>query len=62
MMITMNKTSIENQCIFLATRGDKGVGVRILNLLEIIGRSLTGIPFEQLVVDMSYFNYLDHSK
>ncbi len=48
----MNKTSIENQRIFLATRKDLGVGgwglentygVRILNPLEIIGRSLTAL-------------------
>ncbi len=50
MIITMNETSIENQRIFVASRKDLGVGgwglensygVRILNLLEIIGRSLT---------------------
>ena len=46
MMNTMNKTSIKNQHIFLATRKNKEVGgwgllnpdgVRILNPLEIIG-------------------------
>ncbi len=49
-MITLNKTCIENQLIFVATRKNLGVGgwgldipygVRILNPLEIIGRSLT---------------------
>ncbi len=43
---------IENQCIFLTTRRALGMGgwglensygVRILNPLEIIGRSLTGV-------------------
>ncbi len=51
-MITLYKTCIENQRIFLATRKDLGVGgwgleipygVRILNPLEIIGRSLITI-------------------
>ncbi len=46
MMITVNKTSIENQRVFLAICIDKGVdgwglenpyGVRIINPLEIIG-------------------------
>ncbi len=49
MMITKNKMSTENQHIFLATLKDLEVGgwglentysVRILNMLEIIGRSL----------------------
>ncbi len=48
----MNKMSIENQRIFLAPRKDLGMGgwgldnpygVRILNPLEIIERSLIGI-------------------
>ena len=49
MIITMNETSIEHQRIFVTSRKDLGVdgwglentyGVRILNPLEIIGRSL----------------------
>ncbi len=56
-MINMNKMSIENQHIFLAPRKHLGVGrwgldnpygVRILNPLEITGRSLRAIPFEIL--------------
>ena len=48
----MNKMSIENQRIFFAPRKDLGVGgwgldnpysVRILNPLEIIGRSLMSL-------------------
>ena len=52
MIITTTKKAIKNQHIFLATRKDLGVGgwglknpygVRILNSLAIIGRSLNGL-------------------
>ncbi len=58
-MITKNKMSTENQRIFLATRKDLGMGgwgldnpysVRILNTLEIIGRSLNCMEFLRLIV------------
>ena len=51
-LVLFSNYCIENQRIFLVTRKDLGVGgwglenpysVRILNLLEIIGRSLRGI-------------------
>ncbi len=54
MLITLSKTFIDNQHIFITTCKDLGVdgwdlinpyGVRILNLLEIIGRSLIIVNF-----------------
>ncbi len=56
---------IENQCIFLTSRKDLGVGwrglenpygVRILNPLEIIGRSLTVTGFLDHVIFRTNYN------
>ena len=64
-MITMNKTSIENQRIFLSSRKDLEVvgwglenpyGVRILNPLEIIGRSLSLCNYNYTICLVPYAN------
>ena len=63
-MITVNKTCIENQHIFVGTCKDLGVGgwglknpycVRILNLLKIIGRSLIQVDLwsDTIAIDLS---------
>ena len=55
--------SIENQHIFLATRTDLGVGgwcpygVRILNPLKIIGRSIMEFLFNNVFWNSNYFEH-----